>query len=294
MPIRLNLLAEQQAAEDARRRDPVKRALWAGGAIVGATILWAVMLQFRLASAKAELTRYEAKLQAVEEDSKETRLGWATSGQIESRISNLQRYSTNRFFSATVLDALQQLKVDDIRVMQLLTSHSYSTNSDSSYKTNLVIPISSRSVWQFWKSGEPRTDVMGVISNQIAAITNKIDALKAPVDLITKIEVTTNKQEALAKIEITKPTTALEQIVLTIKARDYSNPPGKRVDEFLKALASHPYFASHLRPGEGEGIRLRERSFQPEMDALDATGQARAFIPFVIECRYRGTYRANE
>ena len=28
MPIRLNLLAEAQAAEDLRRRDPVKRALW--------------------------------------------------------------------------------------------------------------------------------------------------------------------------------------------------------------------------------------------------------------------------
>ena len=30
MPIRLNLLAEAQALEESRRRDPVKRAVWAG------------------------------------------------------------------------------------------------------------------------------------------------------------------------------------------------------------------------------------------------------------------------
>src|SRR5690348_13753192 len=109
MPIRINLLAEQQAAEEARRRDPVKRALWVGGGLVTLTIFWIVLLQMRLASARAELSRYEAKLQAVEENSKEARLQWASASQIETRIANLQRYSTNRFFSATLLDALQQL-----------------------------------------------------------------------------------------------------------------------------------------------------------------------------------------
>ncbi len=36
MPIRLNLLAEAQAAEEMRRRDPVKRALWLAGLIIAA------------------------------------------------------------------------------------------------------------------------------------------------------------------------------------------------------------------------------------------------------------------
>ena len=34
MPIRLNLLAEAQAAEEARRRDPVKRAIWLAALII--------------------------------------------------------------------------------------------------------------------------------------------------------------------------------------------------------------------------------------------------------------------
>src|SRR5512133_552686 len=77
MPIRINLLAEQQAAEEARRRDPVKRALWVGGGLVALMVVWIVLLQLRLASAKAELNRYESKLQTVEEDSKEIRADWA-------------------------------------------------------------------------------------------------------------------------------------------------------------------------------------------------------------------------
>ena len=34
MPIRINLLAEAQAAEEMRRRDPVKRALWGASIVV--------------------------------------------------------------------------------------------------------------------------------------------------------------------------------------------------------------------------------------------------------------------
>jgi len=34
MPIRINLLAESQALEEMRRRDPVKRAIWVGVLVV--------------------------------------------------------------------------------------------------------------------------------------------------------------------------------------------------------------------------------------------------------------------
>jgi len=40
MPIRLNLLAEAQAAEEARRRDPVKRAIWIGALLVSVVLVW--------------------------------------------------------------------------------------------------------------------------------------------------------------------------------------------------------------------------------------------------------------
>lgn len=41
MPIRLNLLAEAQAMEEMRRRDPVKRAIWVGSLLVAVALAWA-------------------------------------------------------------------------------------------------------------------------------------------------------------------------------------------------------------------------------------------------------------
>ena len=39
MPIRINLLAEAQAAEEMRRKDPVKRAVWIGGFVIFLVLL---------------------------------------------------------------------------------------------------------------------------------------------------------------------------------------------------------------------------------------------------------------
>lgn len=294
MPIRINLLAEQQAAEEARRRDPVKRALWAGGALVAVMVLWAVSLQLKVMSAKAELNTCTTRLQALEENSKEARLRWADASSIESRLENLRRYTTNRFLCATALDAMQQLDVDDVRVMHLQSAHSYSTNAATAIKTNLVFPIAAKKGWQFWKSRPPAVDVASLVAKEIGVLTGKVEAASSSVPLTTKVDLSTNATQVTAKIEITKPATAVERIVLTVKARDYSNPPGRRVDEFSRALARHPYFAQRLQEGEGQGIRLRERAIQPEVDPSDPINPGKPFVPFVIECRYRETQRANE
>ena len=66
MPIRLNLLAEQQAAEDLRRRDPVKRAIWVAGLIVGVMVIWSGRLQIKLMGAMSEVNRYESEWKKLE------------------------------------------------------------------------------------------------------------------------------------------------------------------------------------------------------------------------------------
>src|SRR5438477_13066935 len=104
MPIRINLLAEQQEAEEARRRDPVKRAIWAGGSLIVLTIVFSASLQMRLSSARAELTTYQTKVQTVESEAREVRSDWQKIAEIEKRSENLLRYATNRFYWATALD----------------------------------------------------------------------------------------------------------------------------------------------------------------------------------------------
>ena len=44
MPIHINLLAEAQAAEELRRHDPVKRAIFIGISLVVVALMWSGMV----------------------------------------------------------------------------------------------------------------------------------------------------------------------------------------------------------------------------------------------------------
>ena len=52
MPIRINLLAEAQALEEMRRKDPVKRAALAAGALVCLALVYSSYLQLRAGIAR--------------------------------------------------------------------------------------------------------------------------------------------------------------------------------------------------------------------------------------------------
>jgi len=47
MAIRLNLLAETQAAEELRRKDPVKRVGWIGALLIAIMLVWSSSLQLK-------------------------------------------------------------------------------------------------------------------------------------------------------------------------------------------------------------------------------------------------------
>src|SRR5712671_6343941 len=68
MPIRINLLAEAQALEELRRRDPVKRAIWVAVAIGGIVLGWSGYLQAKAVGAKVEVSRLESQLRSRTND----------------------------------------------------------------------------------------------------------------------------------------------------------------------------------------------------------------------------------
>src|SRR5687768_12025380 len=119
MPIRINLLAEEQAAEEMRRRDPIKRALYTGAALAGVMLFWIGITQMNVMAARRELTDVEARFKKVEDSSKEVRNNQTASGDLQAKIKALQRYSTNRLLWGTLLDALQFTVVDHIRFTEL-------------------------------------------------------------------------------------------------------------------------------------------------------------------------------
>jgi hypothetical protein len=293
MPVRINLLAEQQEAEEARRRDPVKRGIWMGASVVGLTILFSVSLQFRLNSARSTLLSNQARLEGLASGAKAVRADWQRIAEIEKRSENLLRYATNRFYWAPALDALQRLKVDSVRIVSIDSEQSYSTNAESRFKTNIIFPRLSPSKWRFWSS-VPQTNVLLAVEKQLALITNRAEYAASKVPPVTKVSFETNDTRIVASVEITKPASAAEKITLTIEARDYSEVPGRRVDDFKNAITNLPYFKERLQSTEGQGIRLKDRFFHQEFDPQDLVNPTKPFIPFTIECKYEERVRTNE
>ena len=127
MPIRINLLAEAQAAEEQRRKDPVKRAMLASILVVGLVLFWSSSLQVKIMSAKGGLKHLETKWSSIEKGYQVAVDGNRKKIEIEGKLAALQQLKTNRFLWATALNAFQQTLsgVDDVQVVRLKTEQSY-------------------------------------------------------------------------------------------------------------------------------------------------------------------------
>ena len=128
MPIRINLLAEAQAIEESRRRDPVKRAVWVGVFLVFLMLLWSTMLFLRGIIVKSEVARVQGQIafNAKAFDA-------ATSNQKKlddtlNKLHSLRELATNRFLNGTVLNAMQQATVDEVQLARFRAEESYTLN----------------------------------------------------------------------------------------------------------------------------------------------------------------------
>jgi hypothetical protein len=138
MPIRINLLAEAQAAEELRRRDPVKRALWAAGFLVSLVAIWCLTLQFKVFSAKSELNGLESKWKALEKNYQVAVESQRRYLEAEEKLSALARLTTNRFIWGNTLNALQQTLggVDDVHFIRFRSEQVYTAMEEIKARTN--------------------------------------------------------------------------------------------------------------------------------------------------------------
>lgn len=138
MPIRLNLLAEAQAMEEMRRRDPVKRVIWAGVVGVLAMLVWSSSLQLRALLEKGSTSSIEAQLAAKTNQYRIVLEHQQKSAEISQKLAALRLLAANRFLQGNLLDEMQHVMVDDVQVARLRSEQSYTwtdavkgtTNSD--------------------------------------------------------------------------------------------------------------------------------------------------------------------
>lgn len=125
MPIRLNFLAEEQLAEELRRRDPVKRALLGAAVVIGLVFGFAAFLQIRLLRASEDLEARENDWRKIEKDFNQLTQNLNQTKEVESRLASLKQLAANRFLWANTLDALQQVLVNNVSVTALRVEQSY-------------------------------------------------------------------------------------------------------------------------------------------------------------------------
>ncbi len=114
MPIRINLLAEAQAAEELRRRDPAKRAGYIAALLVLFVLVWSGSIQMRLITENVKLNRLQASLNARTNDYAQIIADQAKLGEVNGKLEKLNRLTTNRFLQANLLNAMQRTTVEGI------------------------------------------------------------------------------------------------------------------------------------------------------------------------------------
>lgn len=136
MPIRLNLLAEAQANEDMRRRDPAKRVILVSVILIAAMLVWSsslflkgLMVNNSLSSVEYSMNSRTNQYQHILDNQKKT-------ADIKARLVALQQLGTNRFLTGTLLNALQQTYNDDVNLVHLKVEQIYVPHEETKSRPN--------------------------------------------------------------------------------------------------------------------------------------------------------------
>jgi hypothetical protein len=136
MPIRLNLLAEAQAAEEQRRRDPLKRALWGAALTISLMLVWSSSLFLKSMIANSQLSRIQGQMSARTNQYEHVLANQKSIEEIHHKLTALNQLSTNRFLNASLLNALQQITVEDVQLTRFKADQSYTFTDATKPRTN--------------------------------------------------------------------------------------------------------------------------------------------------------------
>jgi hypothetical protein len=142
MAIHLNLLAEAQAAEDMRRKDPVKRAVWISALLISSMLVWSSSLQLKAMLANGEVSRMEAQIHSQNTEFKQVIDNQKKIEEITGKLGSLQLLTSNRFLHATLLDSLQRTNSEDVSLVHFKAEQTYVATEAVKPRTNdnRVIP----------------------------------------------------------------------------------------------------------------------------------------------------------
>jgi hypothetical protein len=143
MPIHINLLAEAKIAEEMRRRDPVKRAIFVGLFLVALAFVWSSTLQLDAMVSKNRLGQLQAEITSHSNAWQNVMVNQTKLNNAKANLDALQRLSAARFLQGNFLNALQQLNMDSLQMARIKELQNYDVTPGTANRTNsagTVIP----------------------------------------------------------------------------------------------------------------------------------------------------------
>ena len=136
MPIRINLLAEIKAEEELRRRDPVKRAIYAGVALIVVALVWFSSTVAEYLLAKRTYTTIQLEIQSKSNDCVLVRSNLKKIGESQMRVDALNKIQAARFLQGNLMNAMQQIYVPNVQLMRLRLEQTFTYKGGVAAKTN--------------------------------------------------------------------------------------------------------------------------------------------------------------
>ena len=126
MPIRINLLAEAKVAEELRRHDPVKRVIFLGAFLVALMMVWSSSLLLEGMLAKKAMTDRRTQIELSTNDYQHVVINQQKIIEAKQKLEAVNKLANSRFLQGNLLNALQQIHVDNVRLMRLSVDQKYS------------------------------------------------------------------------------------------------------------------------------------------------------------------------
>lgn len=142
MPIRVNLLAEARMEEDLRRRDPVKRAIYASAFLISMSLVWTSSLFLNVMLEKNQMTRVNNAIMMKTNIYAKVVFTRKSIAEAKQKVKGLEQLTAVRFLQGNLLNALQQTTVDGVQLLRIAVDEKYFITLPVPPKTNnnKVIP----------------------------------------------------------------------------------------------------------------------------------------------------------
>ena len=136
MPIKINLLAEAKAAEELRRRDPVKRAIFIGASLVALALAWSGMVEASAILAQEDLAGAQRQKSSSTNAYQHAMMNQREVNSTRAKLAALDKLQASRFLQGNLLNALQDATVDGVQLTRFRVEQSYFLTAGTDNQTN--------------------------------------------------------------------------------------------------------------------------------------------------------------